>query len=176
MEDNINNQFKEKSSAKKELLKWGLQARNDSNWLRAESSKYGLDASKMVLGHVLKTILGDDANSFAYMHTFIIDSDSIKGNQLNAIERLSWEIETPETPDSLREKLIKIKENLLICDWTNKDSFFVSKKIWEKMRDEVEDFSKKDERTKDVINYYIENYKKVFSARKNQSEKLTRGN
>ena len=152
----------DKTEAIKEgLLKWGRQSRVDSNLIRVQSPNIGLDASKMVLGHVLRTITGDDGNSFVYLHTLIHDEIFLRGGQQNAIDRLAWEIELPETPEDLKEKLEKVKEDITGSDWTNKESFEVSKASWQKMKTELVDTCETDEVLKEALDYYDINYRKI---------------
>jgi hypothetical protein len=151
----------EKRILREQLTSWGNQAILESNWLREQSSKLGLDEGKLVLGHVIRIIIGDDENSFNYMHTFIKDEDFIEGNKINALKRLTWEIETPEVPAYLRETLIKVKEEFIKSDWTNEESFYKSKEEWSKMRDEVRELSETNKLIKDAFNYYESNYQKI---------------
>lgn len=155
-----------KDTAVKSLLRWGQQARIDADRLRRDSPKFGFDASKMVLGHVVATILGDDRQLFFYLHEGIDDEALIRASQQNSLERIAFEIETPETPEDLREKLKAVKAALSASDWVNKDSFFASKKIWDKMRDDLEASLEVDANLKDACSYYVANHSSIPSADK----------
>lgn len=92
----------------------------------------GIDVSKYVLGGVLSSIVGDDANAFGAFHweENYFDSVYAAKSKVDLFERLDWEIVTPEAPDTIRQRLIEAKKRLVLLDWSKKEEFIQAKKIW----------------------------------------------
>ena len=80
-------------------LSWASVSRTHCDWLRAVAPQLGLDTPKLILGDVLSSIIGDDANSFGFYFIEDLGAD-IKAT---IMERMDWEISVPETPPQLRQ-------------------------------------------------------------------------
>jgi len=52
----------------KDPFSWALVARVHSQWLSHVAPQLGMDIHKLVLGDVLSSIIGDDANVFTWTH------------------------------------------------------------------------------------------------------------
>lgn len=154
MEQGTDKELKYNKETLEKLSIWGQQSKKDYDNIKNKSSELGLDGHKAVLGFTLRTILGDDGNSFAYMHTVITDPELIKGNQQNTLERLKFETEIPELPESLRDALKKVMEVVSKSEWTDKESYLSSKSAWDKMRKELEEEVKSNKELKDATEYY----------------------
>jgi hypothetical protein len=156
-------------SLKERMLVWGHQSQVDSEWLRSKSPEFGLDPKKMVLGHLIRTIVSDDNNSFIYIHSLIFDRESIEGSQQNALIRLAWEIDLPETPEDLKERLKEVKEIVEMADWMREEDFEKSKDKWNKMRHSLEESLETKSELSESLEHYDTNYRKIPSAGKQQS-------
>jgi hypothetical protein len=85
-------------------LSWASVSRTHSEWLRQVGPQLGLDVPKLILGDVLSSIIGDDANSFGMY--FMPDLANL--GKASILERMNWEISVPETPPQLKPNYKKL--------------------------------------------------------------------
>lgn len=106
-----------------------------TEWLRKAAPELGLDPHKLILGDVLSSIIGDDANCFGIKGAgFMPDLVDNMRESLFAI--MDWEINIPETPDNLRKRLREVKFALEKLDWHNQAEFYRARNTWTvKVRD-----------------------------------------
>jgi len=133
---------------------WAEYAQVHSKWLRAVALQFGLDVDKLILGDVLSTIIGDDANCFIWYESGApFESEWAERARNNLLFRLGWEINTPELPDNIREKLREVKEAVELLDWTNEATFKEAMKIWYSAKDWVVEEIDKKPKLREAIEY-----------------------
>ncbi len=109
-----------------------LQTRID--WLRQIGPQMGIDTPRAILGEVLGGIYGDDGNSFGF---YFLDAKLMEQAKRNLQIRMDIEINTPELPIYIRDRIKTIKLQVLSIDWTKEEGYKKAKKLWKK---EVSDF------------------------------------
>ena len=100
-------QFRQPSIPRPDLSQhssWASVSRTHCDWLRAVGPQLGMDVSKLILGDVLSSIIGDDANSFGMYFMADIAQDV----KASILERMDWEVSVPETPGEVKQKLKQV--------------------------------------------------------------------
>lgn len=139
-------------------LSWGMQALIESDWIRGQSDAVGLNTQRMILGHALRKIIGDDWNAYVYVHEGIEDQDSIEQLREEALLRLGWEIGLDELPDGIKEKLGPVKDVVEKSDWMDKDQFRTSKTKFVTARDEIIELMRENPDLDSARKYFDDNY------------------
>ena len=135
----------------KDPMKWACYARIHSRWLRSVSPQLGLDTEKLMLGDVLSSIIGDDSNALGFYIPNLIDNA-----RSSLLERLNWEIETPELPNAFRKKLRKVKNTIFDFEWDSKEKWVLAKDIWTKASEQIESKIRRDPKLDDAIRYDLD--------------------
>jgi len=104
-------------------MHWASLPRTQTMWFRDVGPRLGIDAPKMILGQVLNKIVEDDANAYTLVHSDFSDSGTITISKKKAAIRLSWEIETLETPPAIRKVLREAQTIITEADWHDPEAF-----------------------------------------------------
>ena len=118
---------------------WASISRVREEWVRQIGPQLDIDVEKCILGGILSTIIGDDSNVFNW--TFegdFFDSSLAFMAQEHLLERMDWEIKTPETPENIREELKSVLKIVSPLDWKNLDEFNKAKAEWFHFKEWVE--------------------------------------
>lgn len=143
----------------KDPFTWASVIRTYIEWIRLVGPQLGIDVSKYILGEVLSNIVGDDANAFGAFHWEEKHFDPRISSKSRAclLERISCEIDTPETPEVIRRKLIEVEERICLLDWSRKDEFIMAKKIWgQEVRNWVENELGKNKAWEEAETYHLD--------------------
>lgn len=104
----------------KDPMFWAQTTRINSAWIRQRGHKFGIDPQQFILGSVLSSIIEDDLICFGLFfkekNPALVEGRRL--GKLHLMERMDWEITTPETPKQIRDRLIKIKKQLEPSDWS----------------------------------------------------------
>jgi len=141
-------------------LYWAMIERVYIEWLRHVGPQLDLDVSAMALRLVLSNIIGDDFNCFAWAN-YGYDVEGAKRSRKNYLERLNCEIDLPELPDEIRDRLIQTRDKITELDWEVEGEFFKAREIFLE--------------TKKWVSNYIDvnpNLKSILSLRKDKLENV----
>lgn len=127
--------------------------RKQTEWFRFIAPLLGLDRHKLIVGTILNRIIGDDTNIYFPVHDFVTDSNSIEEHKSRANARLAWELQTPEVPESIKEKVLSAKNVISGADWKNLNSFNRAKSAQEKLVAAVEVLIEKNSSLQDALTY-----------------------
>lgn len=135
---------------------WALVARVYADWARHVGPQLGIDIEKYVLGDVLVRIIGDDANTFTWTvgGTFF-EPDIASKEKRNLLERMDWEIGTPETPQDIRGRLESTLQIVSSLDWRNRDEFEQAQVEWYKLKEWVDEQIKERPELKEAREYTL---------------------
>ena len=123
-----------------DLRLWATAVRTHEEWIRSNASRYEIDASKYILGYVLETIIGDDARCFGGLWNIRYDRQIAEMGKELLLIRLQWEIDVPELPANIRQRLEGFKGEADEADWASEDGFSAIKEGWKtKVKDYVEE-------------------------------------
>lgn len=111
---------KDISTERQSLMDWGREPLIESDWIRQQAEGVGLNTQRMLLGHALNRVVGDDENSYVSSdyHAYL-SGDEIEQGRENALLRLGWELRLPELPQAVKEKLDHVKDAVEKSDWTD---------------------------------------------------------
>lgn len=127
----------ESQESSEEVSNWATIPFEFQDWCREHGSEYGVDTDKLILGELLGSIVGDDYNCF----TIIVESESMsKVSHLmrsDLVRRIELEIEAPETPENIRERLREFLPVLLDSDWHKEEEFLRIREQWSR---DIKDF------------------------------------
>ena len=110
----------------KDPFTWASIARTKTKWIRHVGPQLRIDVEKYILGDVLAAIIGDDSNCIAFDH----NSELAPMAQKHLLERLDWEITTPETPEDIRERAKEVLEKVAALNWQNKEEYIEARTTW----------------------------------------------
>lgn len=112
-----------------EHLEWAREPFIHINLLRQDALQKGIDPSRAILGEVLHLIAGDDFNCFGASNAPFVPGNAAIGKEQLMI-RLIGEIDTPELPEEIRNRLQEVKERLEKMNWQTKNGFGKARKLW----------------------------------------------
>ena len=107
------------------------------------------------------SIVGDDLNSYIYLHDFITDQESIEASRGNALLRLDWELGLVEIPDKVKEKLRTLRDVVGKSDWMNREQYEASKSHFMAAITEITELVAEDEQLSASLIYYDKRYQEV---------------
>ena len=136
---------------KNDPLRWAKESKVMNNWMGVVAPQLAMDTEKILLGNVLANIIGDDSNIFNYYIPEYIDT--VKPSIL---ERLNFEIDTPELPNHFRNKLIEVKNTIESTKLNSKKEWSSIRNIWFKTYSWIKDEVNKTPELIDAINYHSE--------------------
>jgi hypothetical protein len=120
----------EASRAETEKREWARIPFEFLDWCRERGSEYGIDTQKLILGGVLGSIVGDDSNCFG-VSLGLEYMPKVSPLQQRDLEiRVELEIDTPELPENIRERLRGFLPILLKSDWRNEEDFLRVRESW----------------------------------------------
>lgn len=123
----------------KDRMFWAKTARARSDWLRVVAPARGLDAGTLVLGHTLRTIIGDDGNCFHWdMHGVAYTQSSAQLAHEWLVERIDWEVSVPELPERFRGRLSRYLERIRGMDWKDRRQYMQAKRSWFPIKNDIE--------------------------------------
>lgn len=137
----------------KDPFSWASVARVHCEWIRHIAPQLGLDTQKLVLGDVVSSIIGDDANVFTWIHGSFFDPELGAGAKRLLLERLDWEISTPETPAQIRGRLEKVRDAIRDLDWSIKDQFEAARDTWTPVKEWVNQEVNKKRDLRSAVDY-----------------------
>lgn len=136
-------EFKQPNIAKLDLkdpFTWASAARVHAEWTRQVGLQLGVDIEKYILGDVLVSIIGDDANCFTWtVGGDFFDSDIASKAKSHLLERMDWEIGTPETPQRIRKRLRSVYQAASSFNWEKIEEFEQAKIEWFQLKEWVEE-------------------------------------
>lgn len=117
---------------------WARISRLKDAWVREVAPQLGLNIEMLMLGEIISDVVGDDENVFAWSYLDITMLDARVANNCKADleERMSHEIETPETPAELRELLVATRDLVMGLDWQSPEGFIQVRDIWTTMKND----------------------------------------
>ncbi len=142
---------------------WVLLTRVREEWVRQVGPQLDIDVEKCVLGEVLANIINDDSNVFDW--TFYGDffaSDLAFEAQRYLLERMDWEIKTPETPQNIREELKKVLEIVSPLNWGNLNEFNKAQVEWCRLKEWVEEEIKANPELQEAWEYSFDQAERLF--------------
>ncbi|MFZ5932760.1 MAG: hypothetical protein ACOYT7_01655 [Patescibacteria group bacterium] len=93
------------------------------------------DQERVLLGHILFRIIGDDENFFnAAMIKFdrkVNRPNEADKSRTELIRRIGWELEQPQTPEQIKTLLTKAVAKLRDRAWTSEHATKEARKVWE---------------------------------------------
>ena len=120
-------------------LEWGYEIPNQAvERIRQNLSVIGqFDERKVLTGHVLERMLGDDAGVFgtaALWHSRqLMRPQEAAAHKEIFLNRVRWELEQPQTPQTLKDGLSALREKLGGLSWDKEDNVKTSRSLWDQM-------------------------------------------
>jgi len=102
-----------------------------SQFLRKVAPQLGMNASKLVLGDALSSIIGDDENSFG-LKAATYNQAWAQQEKRHLLEQLDWEVGLPELPDAIRKNLGNVMNEISLLDWQQQAEFNCARRVWTK--------------------------------------------
>lgn len=124
-------------------------------WVRYVGPQLGINVEKLILGMVLDKITNDDANTFFLVACNIFAPEIAAGAKQSLLERMRWEIDTPETPQKIRERLESTLQSVSSLDWTKRKEFDQAEAEWYRLRDWVREQRKENQKFREAYEYYL---------------------
>jgi len=110
-----------------------------TEWIRQVGPQLDIDIEKYILSEVLVNIIGDDETCFTWTTCGVsFDSDIASMAKRNLLERMDWEIGTPETPEMIRERLTSVYQVVSSLNWRKKEEFDQATTEWRQLKKWVE--------------------------------------
>ena len=109
---------------------WASLSRLHTEWLRGVGPQLELNVPKMILGEILSSIVGDDANAFG----LFFNPDWADESKALILERMDWEITTPETPKEIRTRLKRVKKSIDRLNMTKEEGYIKARTEWNTMK------------------------------------------
>lgn len=134
---------------------WALAPRTHIKWIRQVGSRLDIDVEKYILGNILVSIISDDANTFAWTVGGFFDSNIASGAKRDLLERMDWEINTPETPEMIREGLKSVLQAISPLNWKKKKEFDQAKTKWYQLKEWTEKQIKEHPKLKEAKKYRL---------------------
>src|SRR4030042_6517385 len=95
----------------------------------------GLDVAKVLRGHVLQLILGDDSGVFGtavlWFDAKIMKPEEAIAHKEIFMNRVRWELEQDETPQRIKAMLIPYQKKLTETNWETEAKVRESRAVWE---------------------------------------------
>lgn len=130
-------------------LAWSKALRLRIEWIRHVAPQLDLDPGKLILAEVINSITGDDRVEF-----IIFNPEKADCNQNLYLERVCCEIETPETPESIRENLIIIKNISQSINWSIETNYNLIKEMFMDLKKKAKKHSEKDPELIEALKYH----------------------
>lgn len=135
---------------------WAVIPRVHTEWIRQVGPQLGIDVEKYVLGGVLADIIGDDANCFTWTSGGnFFDSKSAVEAKRNLLERMDWEVATPETPLTIKKRLESTLQLVSSLNWSDREEFEEARTEWYKFKGWVEHQIKRHPTLKEAEKYRL---------------------
>lgn len=123
--------------------------------LMQEARRVGKNPDEIGLGYLVVTITGDDVNCFYPVMLSGFNSEGSRKAASSISKRIEWEIEVPQAPQVLRERLKSVKERLGKIKWDTKEGFDEGYQMW---KEEVQKWLLALEKKEPTIKHAIETY------------------
>lgn len=134
-------------------MAWATILRTHSTWVRKVAPQFGLDTKKIILGKVLTSIIGDDANAFGLINGEFNSNDADL-KKAHLYERMDWETTTQETPQNIKDQINKFRNKIDVFDWSKENEFRQAYEIWlKKIRNFTQHQIALNKDLRDAINY-----------------------
>ena len=124
-------------------------------WLRAAGPQLGIDTPKFIRGQLLSNLAYDDSTNYL-VHQYSTEPRWVNISKINALLRLDGELEAPELPDELREKLTKMREVAAKVDWNDQERFKQVVTLRNQLREEVRSGIDENSEWRDAYLYAID--------------------
>jgi len=110
---------------------WAGLPRIYSDWVRFVGPQLAIDAPKLILGKALECITGDDGNCFywSFGGSNFKEEEAVNSKS-HYLERLDWEINLPEMPFDISERLKAVRVEVDYLDWGDIEQFNKAETIW----------------------------------------------
>lgn len=156
----------EQPKGKPESGDWTTSVRQETQLFRDNAAVLGLDANRLVRGFILSTIIFDDLNIFTGLLKRPRFSPKL-GRQAakGLIDRLEWEVGTPELPENIRERLSQTRELVGPLDMGTRRGFHIAYSVWERARAFVEEELNSSEELQNDAKYYADEGSKFDDLR-----------
>jgi len=103
----------------------------------------------------LGSISGDDANCFGVGKGGYFNPQNASLSKKELLERLDWEMTTPETPDCIKKRAKATHEAVSALNWTNEEGFGQAYDTWSQFKKWVEELLKEKPELKEAMTYKI---------------------
>ena len=144
-----------KGDVEKEHQEWIQYPAKRIGQLMQEARRVGKNPDEVALGYLVVTITGDDLNCFYPVILSGFSPDASRKAASSISKRIEWEIEVPQAPEVLRERLKSAKESLGKIKWDTKEGFDEGYKMW---KEEVQKWLLALEKKEPTIKSAIETY------------------
>lgn len=146
-----------KGDIEKKHQEWIEYPAKRINELIQGARRVGKNPDEVGLGYLLVTITGDDANCFYPVMLSGFSPDASRKAASSISKRIEWEIEVPQAPQVLRERLKSVKERLGKIKWDTNEGFDEGYQMW---KEEVQKWllalEKKEPTIKSAVKTYQE--------------------
>jgi hypothetical protein len=110
-------------------LAWARAPRLRDEWIRRLAPDFNISTDKYIRGKLLGGITGDDEGSFGLKSIgFIPDFAHIYGPSI--LERLRYEIASPELPEIIRSRLVQVEEALRGIKLNTQAGYDAGRDLW----------------------------------------------
>lgn len=133
---------------------WARAPSKTDPLLEALADKNGLDKEKLLVGHILNSIINDDLNIF-YGAQLAFNSELGKESKKVFSIRLDWEINSKHTPEEIKVLLEVTKKDLEKLNWGDEKIFKKAYQTWRRdVMQKVSGAVSQNRYFKDSIDYY----------------------
>jgi hypothetical protein len=134
-------------------MTWATLKKTQTQWWRIACPQLGLDTARLIKGAVLYDTIHDDGTPYMVNARFSLDPKKIALCKTQALERLDWELTTPETPEEVKVKLQAAQRIVADTDWSDKERFSKIEETRRNLVEEVKEIVDQDLALQDAITY-----------------------
>jgi hypothetical protein len=121
-------------------------------WIRFVADQLDIDASKYILGEILRKLEGDD-NYFGLSEAAWRNQPEANTVRDQLMGRIQWKLEIPETPEEIKARLTHVKEMLAGIDWSKENNYQLAKTTWTEIQQWISNKRKTNPAWNEAVNY-----------------------
>jgi hypothetical protein len=146
-----------------EWIVWAESPAVYDRWVRDIAPQLGIDARKVALGHVLKSIVGDDGSVFFLSGAGYFNREQVGIMHDTLVIRLGWEVGVPELPMDVRQSLSGVLDVVRDADWNDGLALVASRDAWRTAVGEIDARIDSDTSLKSAVSYYVHAHERLAS-------------